>query len=69
MASSDMEVGVVGCLFDRVRRFLPITVKTMVITQFLQIRQKYFLPRGEMAETKFWENCHENTQLIETLTG
>jgi len=51
---------------DRVGRFLPITVKTMVITQFLPIRQKYFLPRGEMAErgeTKFGENCHENTQL------
>ena len=28
-------------------------------------------PGGEMAErgeTKFGENCHENTQLIETLT-
>ena len=36
------------------------------------IRRKYFLPRGEMAEreeTKFGENCYENTQLIETLTG
>jgi len=32
-------------------------------------KQKYFLPRGEVAErgeTKFGENCHENTQLIET---
>jgi len=46
-------------------------VKTSVITQFLPIWQKYFLPRGEMAEkgeTKFGENCHENTHLIETLT-
>jgi len=49
----------------RVGRFLPITVKTMVIAQFLTIWQKYFLPRGE---TKFRENCHENTQLIGTLT-
>jgi len=39
----------------------------MVITQFLLIQQKYFLPRGEMAERgeiKFGENCHENNQLI-----
>jgi len=45
----------------RVGRILPIMVKTTVITQFLS---KYFLPRREMAErgeTKFWENCHENT--------
>jgi len=50
-------------------RFLPITVKTTIITQFPLIWQKYFLPRGKMAErgeTKFGENCHENTQLIET---
>ena len=42
----------------RVGRFLPYTVKTTVITQFLPIREKYFLPRGEMAErgeTKFGE--------------
>ena len=56
---------------SRVGRFLPITVKTTVITQFLTTRQKYVLPRGEMAErgeTKFYENYHENTQLIATLT-
>jgi len=31
-------------LEHRVGRFLPITVKTIVITQFLPIGQKYFLP-------------------------
>ena len=55
----------------RVSRFLHIMVKTTVIAQFLPIWQKYFLPLGEMpemGETKFGESCHENTQLVETLT-